>query len=122
MADQGCELAHNDAMSTRYNGMDLPSRTIMSKHKVKHDVIYKIGSTQFIATPPYENRTTAVDNMHKKLVKIALSEMCCRETTPNSRGTLVLYGENLNKIQTGLHQTGVLQGADVRGQAANVLL
>ena len=34
----------------------------------------------------------------------------------------MLYGENLNGIQSGLHQTGVLQGADVRGQAANVLI
>jgi len=86
--------------------------------------MYKTGSTQFIATPPHESRTTVRPYIicTKKLVKIAVSEICCGETTPNSPETLVLYGENLNKIQTGLHQTGVLQGADVRGEAANVLL
>jgi len=43
-------------------------------------VIHKTGSTQHIATPPEEDQTTAIGNMHKNLAKFGrvVVEICKR--------------------------------------------
>jgi len=38
----------------------------------KHSITHKTGNTQHIATPPQQDRATAMDNMQEQLVKIGV--------------------------------------------------
>ena len=55
----------------------------------KYDVTQKAGNTYHIAAPPEEDRTTAIGNIHKKLLKIGrvVPEMCSRTDKHTDRHT-----------------------------------